>query len=166
MRRKEHKAVSTAWQDAFTPPYLQRQDINVVSNFPGGNLSILTLLLLQIGLLNDIHLQGSTGALSSSPLPVPSSSQDWGRRSSRGAGEEVLGCKAETAARARAEEVQPWAGGSVMGWGLHDGLGAQWDIPSSLTSSWGRRLMRILSAFSLSCLLSMRARRSLEALSW
>lgn len=46
------------------------------------------------------------------------------------------------------------------------GLGAQGDIPSSLTSSWGRRLMRILSAFSLSCLLSMRARRSLEALSW
>lgn len=36
---------------------------------------------------------------------------------------------------------------------------------SALTSSCGRRLMRIRSAFSLSCLLSMRARRSLEALS-
>lgn len=38
--------------------------------------------------------------------------------------------------------------------------------PSALTSSCGRRLMRIRSAFSLSCLLSMRARSSLEALSW
>lgn len=49
---------------------------------------------------------------------------------------------------------------------LSRGLGARWDVPSSLTSSWGRRLMRMRSAFSLSCLLSMRARRSLEALSW
>lgn len=50
-------------------------------------------------------------------------------------------------------------------------LGAQWGKAgsvslSALTSSCGRRLMRIRSAFSLSCLLSMRAKRSLEALSW
>lgn len=50
-------------------------------------------------------------------------------------------------------------------------LGAQWCKAgsvslSALTSSCGRRLMRIRSAFSLSCLLSMRAKRSLEALSW
>lgn len=46
---------------ALTAPYLQRQDVNVVSDFPGGNLGVLTLLLLQISLLDNIHLQGSTG---------------------------------------------------------------------------------------------------------
>lgn len=60
-REKKVQCVSTAWQDAFTALYLQCQDINVVSNFPGGNLGVLTLLLLQIGFLNHIHLQGSTG---------------------------------------------------------------------------------------------------------
>lgn len=105
---KKCKAASTAWQDAFTAPYLQRQDINVVSNFPGGNLGVLTLLLLQIGLLNHIHLQGSTGALSSSP--APGFGQDLG---SSGAGEVVFGCKSGTAAPHRAEDVQPRAGGSV-----------------------------------------------------
>lgn len=99
--------VSTTWQDVFTAPYLQRQDINVVSNFPRGNLGVLTLLLLQVSFLNHIHLQGSTGALSSSPRPASSSSQDLGSWSSGGAGE------AESAAGPRAEDVQLWAGGSV-----------------------------------------------------
>lgn len=52
--------------------------------------------------------------------------------------------------------------------GLTGARGGSFTLPphSALTSSCGRRLMRIRSAFSLSCLLSMRAKRSLEALSW
>lgn len=54
--------VSTARHiPALTAAYLQRQDVNVVSDFPGGNLGVLALLLLQISLLDNIHLQGSTG---------------------------------------------------------------------------------------------------------
>lgn len=54
---------------AVTAQYLQRQYINVVANFPGGNLGIFTLLLLQIGLLNHIDLEGSRGIVSFSPSP-------------------------------------------------------------------------------------------------
>lgn len=52
--------------------YLQCQYINVVANFPRGNLSVFTLFLLQIGLLNHVDLEGIRGwvSLSLSPHPV------------------------------------------------------------------------------------------------
>lgn len=49
--------------------YLQRQDINVVADFPGGNLSVFALFLLQIGLLNHVNLEGSRGQVSLSWSP-------------------------------------------------------------------------------------------------
>lgn len=66
---------STAWGaqpgrvPAVTAQYLQSQYINVVADFTGGNLGIFTLLLLQIGLLNHVNLEGSTGIVSFSPCP-------------------------------------------------------------------------------------------------
>ena len=54
---------------AVTAQYLQRQYINVVTDFPGRNLSVFTLLFLQIGLLNHIDLEGSRGTVSFSPPP-------------------------------------------------------------------------------------------------
>lgn len=159
---------------AVTAQYLQRQYINVVANFPGGDLGVFTLLLLQIGLLNHVDLEGSRGeAHCPSSASFSSSGHKWlwenhlarmlvqKAATSSTADEMLLGCKPETASGPpgrRGPGVGGEAGGSAgQGWGVS---------LSALTSSCGRRLMRIRSAFSLSCLLSMRAKRSLEALSW
>jgi len=56
---------------AVTAQYLQCQNINVVADFPGGNFGVLTLLLLQIGFLNHVDLEGSSGTVSFSPSPCP-----------------------------------------------------------------------------------------------
>lgn len=142
-----------------------------MTDFPGGNLGVFTLLLLQIGLLNHVDLQGSRGTVSRSSPPQfpPPATGGSGKSAGQGrccrTGRPVERQKrrllvAETTPGPAGRRGPAVAGGR---------LGARWDTAVSLpalTSSCGRRLMRIRSAFSLSCLLSMRAKRSLEALSW